>query len=76
MIVIPMVFRSAITRRSPKDVCPTDVLEFVGPADLFIEKLYLCKKVYPTTSRRSSSMTFSNKFELSHAMIRCTPVYE
>ncbi len=44
MIVIPMVFRSVITRRSTKDLRPTDVFEFVGPADLFIEGLYLFKK--------------------------------
>src|SRR4051812_38569376 len=67
MIVIPMVFRNAIKRRSTKDVRPTDVLEFVGPADLFIEKLYLCKKVYPTTSRRSNRM---NLFKQVRAVSR------
>jgi hypothetical protein len=44
MIVKPMVFRRAITRRGMKDVRPTDMFDCVGPADLFIEKLYLCKK--------------------------------
>ena len=51
MIVRPMVFRSVITRISTKDLRPTDMFEFVGPADLFIEGLYLFKKVYPTTSQ-------------------------
>ncbi|GAC1367024.1 MAG: hypothetical protein NVS2B12_16450 [Ktedonobacteraceae bacterium] len=45
MIVIPIVFKSAITRRSTRDVRPTDVFEFVGPADLFMEEFYLFKKI-------------------------------
>jgi hypothetical protein len=45
MIVIPIVFKSAITRRSARDVRLTDVFEFVGPADLFMEVFYLFKKI-------------------------------
>jgi len=51
MIVIPIVFKSAIMRRSTRDVRFTDVFEFVGPADLFMEVFYLFKKFYPTPSQ-------------------------
>jgi hypothetical protein len=45
MIVIPIVFNSAITRSSTRDVRPTEVFEVVGPVDLVMEVCYLFKKI-------------------------------
>jgi hypothetical protein len=50
MIVIPIVFKSAITRRSTRDVRPTDVFEVVEPVDLVMEVFYLFKKILSYSS--------------------------
>ncbi len=70
-MVIPMVFKNAITIRSAKDVRPTDVGVVVEPADLFMDVLLPFQKnsVLPLHRWSRSKNLFKQVFRV---MIRCT----